>query len=113
MSFLTDYESANADLAAGVVTNVYVCPMGRVVKMTVILANRAAVDTSVRVSIALKGATDTVAQYIVYDAPIKANQTFFVKETTIQSTDIVRAYCPSGSVSVTVTPDDVRALGGG
>ena len=64
------------------------------------VCNQSASTSKVRVAVAVAGAADTAAQYIVYDALLVPNETkSFVIGMTLATTDIVRALSDSGQVS--------------
>lgn len=110
MGFANDYIPQQADLAAATETTVYTCPNGRLVKITVVFTNRAAIDTVIRLSLAVAGASVVAKQYIIYGPTLKANSTTFINEFTVQSNDVVRAYSSNANCSVNVLIDDVRQI---
>lgn len=56
--------------------------------------------TTFRVSMAVAGAADDVKQYLYYDLPIGANDTFLATiGITLGETDVVRCYAASDNVS--------------
>lgn len=65
-----------------------------------IVCNRSATPTTYRISVAIKGATDDVSQYIAYDVAIGANATANVASSlTLSTTDVVRVYAGAATLS--------------
>lgn len=92
-----------AALAATTLTDVYTVPGSTsAVISTISICNRGAA-TTFRVSVAIAGASDTVAQYTHYDVPIAANDSFLITAGyTLATTDKIRAYAASANVSVNI-----------
>lgn len=86
--------------AAGVLTDTYTAPSKAVVS-SVVACNRSSIDdTLFRVSVAVAGAGDAAAQYIYYDLPLLAADTFIATVgITLGAGDVVRCYSASGEVS--------------
>ena len=62
--------------------------------------NQTAAATTFRISVAIAGAADTPAQYLFYDLPLPANDTYKdVLGITLGAADVVRVYSGNGSVS--------------
>ena len=73
-------------------------------KSTGIVCNRSATPTSFRIAIAIAGAADSDEQYIYYDRPIGANDTFaFTFGIGLETTDEVRVYATLATLSFTVS----------
>lgn len=86
--------------AAGVLTDCYTAPSKAVVS-SVFACNRSSIDdTLIRVSVAVAGAADEAKQYIYYDLPVLAADTFAsTTGITLGAGDVVRCYSASGNVS--------------
>ena len=89
---------------AATLTDAYTVPaVTEVVVSTITVANRSAVATSFRVSIAPAGAADDDEQYIYYDIPIPANDTFAATlGLTLATTDVIRVYATLATLSFSV-----------
>ena len=86
---LTDVYTVPADTAA-VISSVTVC-------------NRSSSERTFRISVAVAGASDTVAQYVAYDMAVPGNDTVFLQlGITLSATDVLRAYVSAADVSVNV-----------
>lgn len=76
---------------------------------SVVICNRAATDTTFRVAIAVAGAVDNVKQYLYYDTPVSANNSFVATiGITLATTDVVRVYTAGSSVSVSTLGVEVQ-----
>ena len=91
-------------LAATTLTDVYTVPASRSATIsTISICNRAVSSCTFRISVAIAGAADTNAQYIFYDMPLPANDTFTATiGITLATTDKIRAYASTANVSVNV-----------
>jgi len=70
------------------------------VASSVIVCNRSAVLSTFRISIAIAGATTAPKDYIYYDLPIGANDTFIATiGVTLAATDEVRVYSSNTNLS--------------
>jgi hypothetical protein len=70
------------------------------VASSVIVCNRSAVLSTFRISIAIGGAATTNKDYIYYDLPIGANDTFIATiGVTLAATDEVRVYSSNTNLS--------------
>lgn len=89
---------------AAALTGAYTVPASTsAVVSTIKACNRDSAPTRIRVSIAVAGAVDTPAQYVYYDLPLAANDTFSATEGwTLASTDVVRVYSASGNVAFNI-----------
>lgn len=90
--------------AAGALTSLYTVTAAiRSVVSTLKACNRSSSPTTIRVSIAIAGAADTPAQYVYYDLPLAANDTFSATEGwTLAPTDVVRVYSGNGNVAFNI-----------
>jgi hypothetical protein len=86
--------------AAGVLTDLYTAP-SRAVVSSVTVCNRSGVnDTLFRLSVASGGAADSPEQYVYYDLPLLAADTFIATVgITLAAGDVVRCQSASGEVS--------------
>ena len=87
---------------AATLTPLYTVPAcARTTIDTLTICNRAAVATTFRISVAPKGAADTVAHYLYYDTAIAANATLNLTELNIRltETDELRIYAAAASLS--------------
>lgn len=58
------------------------------------------VDAAFRISVAVAGAADTPKQYIYYDLPLQAKDTFAgTLGITLAATDVVRVYASTANLS--------------
>ena len=68
---------------------------------SLVVCNRGGTATTLRVSHAIAGAVDAVGQYLYYDLPIPANDTFAASlGVTLAATDVIRAYAGNGNLSI-------------
>jgi hypothetical protein len=82
-------------------TDLYTVPASTsAVASSVIVCNRSAVLSTFRISIAIGGAVTTNKDYIYYDLPIGANDTFIATiGVTLAATDKVRVYSSNTNLS--------------
>lgn len=67
---------------------------------TVVVSNRDVSAGSFRISVAVAGAADDPKQYLYYDVPIKANDSFAATlGITLATTDVVRCYGSSSLIA--------------
>lgn len=87
---------------ATTLTAVYTVPaLTQAVLSTVSVCNRGGTATTYRLSVAVAGAVDDVKQYVVYDAPLAANETkTHTLGLTLGAADVLRAFAGNGNVSV-------------
>lgn len=87
--------------AAATLTAAYTVPAtGRAVVSTLKACNRDSSPTAIRVSIAVANAADEAKQYVYYDLPLDANDTFAATEGwTLGPGDVVRCYSANGLVA--------------
>lgn len=68
---------------------------------SVVVCNRGGSSTTFRISVAVAGAADATKQYIYYDLPIPANDTFIATiGVTLATTDILRGYAGNGNLTM-------------
>lgn len=93
-----------ADLAATTLTDVYTVPGGTSTTIsTVFVCNKNASARTIRIAVAIAGASDDPEQYLYHTLSIAAYDTFAVTAgITLASTDVLRAYASGADVSVNV-----------
>jgi uncharacterized lipoprotein YbaY len=79
---------------AAALTAVYTVPAAtQTIVSSIIIANRSAVPTAFRISLAFAGAADDPKQYIAFDAPIMGNSVVdFTSGFSLGTGDIIRVY---------------------
>lgn len=94
---------------AGTLTDAYVVPGATsTVVSSFIGCNQSPVDAVFRISIAVGGVADTPAQYLFFDLPIPAKDTYRdVLGITLAAADVIRVYSSNGAVSFTFFGDQV------
>jgi hypothetical protein len=86
--------------AAGVLTDLYTAPSRAVVSSVTACNRSSTADTRFRLSVASGGAVDSPDQYVYYDLPLFAADTFIATVgITLAAGDVVRCYADSASVS--------------
>lgn len=92
-----------AALAATTLTDVYTVPGATSATISTISICNRSTATSFRLSVAIAGAADTVAQYTHYDVALPANDTLLITAGyTLATTDKIRVYAASANVSVNI-----------
>lgn len=67
---------------------------------SLVICNTNSSSVTFRVSVAAAGAADNIKQYIYYDLPLLANDTFIATiGITLATTDLIRVYASSTNVS--------------
>jgi hypothetical protein len=91
--------------SAGVLTTAYTVPGAATVVLSEIqAANTGSYRAKIRVSIAVAGAADTSAQYIVYDEIVPANKPYRITGgKTLGATDVIRVYSDTGTVAFNIS----------
>ncbi len=101
----TDYKVLGQSTpGAGSVTDIYTVPGATTaVISSITFCNRTAIDKTIRLSIAVAGAADTIAQYVAYDMVLPANDTIFIQiGITLGAADVVRALVSATGVTINV-----------
>lgn len=90
--------------SAATLTDIYTVPaVTSAAVSSIMVANRSATATSIRVSIAPAGAADATSQYIVYDLAIAGNDVITLNVgITLATTDKIRVYATLATVSFSV-----------
>lgn len=102
-----EFGAGQGDLDATTLTAVYTSPAlerpGRSVK-SIFVCNRNSTPSSFRISYAPAGAADSDEQYLYYDVPIAANDTFMVEFSGLRlnPNDEIRVYVADANFSATV-----------
>ena len=79
---------------ATTLTDMYTVPaLTTTVVSTITVCNQSGTDTTFRVSVAIAGALDTPAQYILYDNTLAGNDTYMATiGMTLGAGDVIRVY---------------------
>lgn len=81
-------------------TDLYTVPVGRTAVISSVTVCNQGANSSWRLSIAIAGAADNPKQYLYYDMPHPANDTFVATiGITLSAGDIVRIYSGNGNLS--------------
>lgn len=89
--------------AATTLTDVYTVPGATSTTVSTVTVCNQGIAGTFRVSVAIAGAADAAAQYLYRDLTIPANETFACTfGITLATTDVVRAWCSHGNMSVNV-----------
>lgn len=91
-------------LAATTLTDVYTVPsLTSATVSTITICNRGSTSCTFRLSVAIAGASDTNSQYVYYDMPLPADDTFVATiGMTLGAADKIRAYASTANVSVNI-----------
>ena len=101
---------AQSNPSALTLTDIYTVPAGKsTVVSSLVLANRStSANTTFRLSLAIGGAVDALAQYLYYDVILFAQDTFIATiGVTLAATDVVRVRVNDAIVSVNVLGAEV------
>lgn len=95
---------AQAYPTLGTLTDAYTVPAGaKAVVSTLKACNQQCFETEFRVAIAIAGAAAERKQYLYYDVPLDANDTFSATEGwTLGAGDVIRVYSANGMVSFNI-----------
>ncbi len=87
--------------AAGVLTDLDVVPAATAhVVSSLVICNQDSVADTFRVSVAVAGAADDPEQYLYFDEPVPANDTFVATiGITLAATDVLRVESANGDCS--------------
>lgn len=91
-------------LGATTLTAIYTVPAAtEAVVSTITVCNRGTTDATFRVSVAVAGAADDPKQYLYYDLPLIAKDSFVLTlGIALGAGDIVKAYASTANVTVNV-----------
>lgn len=95
--------TAQVNPLATTLTDGYTVPADTYFEGHVIVANRSAVATTFRISIAIAGAADSPAQYIAYDVTIGSNAVVASPRFAIGPADVVRVYATLATLAFSIT----------
>lgn len=89
-------------LPATTLTDVYTVPSGKqAVVSTIFVANRAESSAQFRISVCVGGEANSLKQYIYYDLPIPALETFAATTgITLNAGDVVRGYASNSNLTI-------------
>ena len=89
---------------AATLTDAYTVPASHeAVISSITVANRSAVATAFRLSVAVAGAADSNEQYFAYDVAIAGNEAkVFTLGVTLEATDILRVFATLATVSFNI-----------
>ncbi len=87
--------------AAVTLTASYTVPALKRSTIEVIICNLGAA-TTVRLSHAIGGAADTLAQYLLYDYAVPVTDTKVTARFTVKAADVIRVYSTSGDVTFNI-----------
>ena len=90
---------------AASLTDAYTVPAGTKLLFNFVVANRSAVATSLRFSIAIAAAADSNEQYVAYDLPIAGNDVYESPMFKANATDVLRVYATLATLSFTISGD--------
>lgn len=95
---------AQTNPSAATLTDSYTVPGATAtVVSSIVVANRSATPTTIRLSVAVAGAADNNKQYLAFDVPIGANETkSFTLGVTLAAADVVRVYATLATVSFNI-----------
>lgn len=95
--------------AAITLTTAYTVPAATTALIsTMMVCNTTAVAATFRVSVAIAGAADTLAQYIYRDVTINGNDTFAASlGLTLATTDLIRVYASTTGITFNLFGDEV------
>ena len=93
-------ELGQSNPAATTATTLYTCPVQRLVRGRVLIANLSTA-TTFRVALRPLGAVLANAHYIVYEAPISAGETLHTVELFLTPRDVLTVYAGTAILSFT------------
>lgn len=95
--------------SATTLTDLYTVPGSTsAVCSSLIICNQNSSDVTFRISLAVAGAANNVKQYLYYDLPLLANDTFIATiGVSLATTDVVRCYASATNVSFSITGVEV------
>lgn len=95
---------AQVSPSASTLTTLYTVPGATSTTISsLVICNTNSYAVTFRVSIQIAAAADATKQYIYYDLPLAANDTFvFTGGITLAATDVVKVYANSANVAFTI-----------
>jgi hypothetical protein len=90
--------------SATTLTDAYTVPaLKSTVVSTITVCEKGGATATYRLSVAVGGVADTAKQYLVYDAPLAANETVtFTLGITLATTDVIRVYASTANVAFNI-----------
>lgn len=90
--------------SATTLTDSYTVPAAtQAIVSSISVANRSAISTSFRISVAIAGAVDDAKQYTHYDVTIQGNETYIATiGMSLGAADVVRVYATFATLSFNV-----------
>ena len=88
--------------AATTLTDSYTVPALKHAAVQIIIANVGGVAATVRVSHAINGAADTLAQYVLYDLALAVAASSSTARFAVRAGDVVRVYASTANVSFNI-----------
>ncbi len=100
---------AQLNPSATTLTTLYTVPAATSTVVSMIMVcNQTSSPVTFRLSVAIAGAADNIKQYLYYEVSIPANDSFKVPAgITLATTDLIRCYASSASMSFTVFGDEI------
>jgi hypothetical protein len=100
----TNKPLAQTNPSATTLTDSYTVPAATsAVVSSIVICNRGGTETSIRISVAVGGAANDNKQYLYYDLPLPANDTFIATiGVTLAATDVIRVYAADAQVSFNI-----------
>jgi hypothetical protein len=95
---------AQSNPSAASLTDAYTVPaLTSAVVSSVVVCNRSATPTTFRISVAVAGAADDNKQYLYFDVPAPANDTFIATiGVSLSAADVVRVYATLATLSFNI-----------
>lgn len=84
---------------ATTLTDAYMVPALNTFEFLITVANRSAVATAFRWSLAIGGAADSLEQYKAYDLAIPGNDVYISERYTANAGDVIRVYATLATLS--------------
>lgn len=88
--------------AATTLTDIYTVPANQVATVEVVICETGGAAATVRLAHAVNGAADTIAQYMLRNYPVAANDSKTTTRFTARAGDVIRGYSDTGNVSFNV-----------
>jgi hypothetical protein len=89
-----------ANPSATTLTTLYTVPSAQASVSTVTVCNTSSTATTYRIAVRPAGAASATSQYVVYDAPLPANDTVTLTlGITLATTDVLSVYAGSANVA--------------
>lgn len=101
MAIQTLKQLGQSNPAVNTLTTLYTVPSATSTTVSsVVICNQSSSPSTFRLSTAIAGAADTIAQYLYYNQVIAANSTFVATVgITLATTDVIRVYASNSTMS--------------